>query len=62
MDRPGCYSRSAEGRNQDTPPTLVAAAGDPDIVEKVKQGHQAGTKTFNIHLDGDNLIPFGRVR
>ena len=36
----------------------LAAAGEPDIVEKVKKGHQAGAKTFKVHLDGYNLIPF----
>ena len=39
-------------------PTLVAAAGDPDIVEKLKQGHKAGNKTFKVYIDGFNLIPF----
>ncbi len=39
-------------------PTLVAAAGEPNIVEKVKQGYKAGNKTFKVHLDGYNLIPF----
>jgi arylsulfatase A-like enzyme len=44
--------------HQDMLPTLLAAAGDPAIVEKVKNGHQAGTKTFKAHLDGYNLMPF----
>jgi len=44
--------------HQDMLPTLLAAAGEPDIVEKVKKGHQAGTKSFKVHLDGFNLIPF----
>jgi arylsulfatase len=39
-------------------PTLLAAAGEPDIVEKVKNGHQAGPKTFKVHLDGFDLMPF----
>ena len=43
--------------HQDMLPTLLAAAGEPDIVEKVK-GHQAGSKTFKVHLDGFNLMPF----
>jgi arylsulfatase A-like enzyme len=34
------------------------AAGEPDIVEKVKNGYEAGAKTFKVHLDGYNLIPF----
>jgi arylsulfatase len=44
--------------HQDMLPTLLAAAGEPDIVEKVKQGHKAGSKTFKVHLDGYNLLPF----
>jgi len=39
-------------------PTFVAAAGDPDIKEKLKAGHQANGKTFKVHLDGYNLVPF----
>jgi arylsulfatase A-like enzyme len=39
-------------------PTLAAAAGDPDIVEKLKKGYKAGNKTFNVHIDGYNLLPF----
>jgi arylsulfatase A-like enzyme len=39
-------------------PTLVAAAGDPDIKEKLETGHQAGDKTFKVHLDGYNFLPY----
>ncbi len=39
-------------------PTIVAAAGDPDIKEKLLKGHQAGNKTFKVHLDGYNLVPY----
>ena len=41
----------------DVLPTLVAAAGDPDIVEKLKKGYKAGKKTFKVHIDGYNLLP-----
>ena len=43
---------------QDFIPTFAAAAGEPDIVEKVKKGHKMGDRTFKVHLDGHNLIPF----
>src|SRR5262245_27638904 len=43
--------------HQDMLPTLAAAAGEPDIVEKMKQGYQSGGKTFKVHLDGYNLLP-----
>jgi arylsulfatase len=39
-------------------PTLMAAAGDPDIKEKLLKGHQAGSKTFKVHLDGYNQLPY----
>ena len=39
-------------------PTLLAAAGEPDIVEKLKKGHKAGNKTFKVYIDGYNLLPF----
>jgi arylsulfatase len=39
-------------------PTLVAAAGDPNITEKLLRGYQANGKTFKVHLDGYNLLPY----
>jgi arylsulfatase len=39
-------------------PTLVAAAGDADIVEKLKAGCTIGEKTFRVHIDGYNLLPY----
>jgi arylsulfatase len=39
-------------------PTLCAAAGIPDIKERMKTGFQAGNKTFKVHLDGYNFLPF----
>ena len=37
---------------EDWVPTLVAAAGEPDIKNKLLQGYDAGGKTFKVHLDG----------
>src|SRR5262245_42834706 len=39
-------------------PTFAAAAGEPDIVEKLKKGYKIGETTFKVHLDGFNLLPF----
>jgi arylsulfatase A-like enzyme len=39
-------------------PTLMAAAGDPDIKDNLLRGHQAGSKTFKVHLDGYNQLPY----
>jgi arylsulfatase len=44
--------------HEDLIPTFAAAAGEPDLVEKVKKGYQCGDKNFKVHLDGYNLIPF----
>ena len=42
----------------DWSPTLLAAAGDPDITQKLLKGYQAGDKTFKVHLDGFNQLPY----
>ncbi|MGO7870003.1 arylsulfatase [Rhizobium leguminosarum] len=40
--------------HEDWLPTLVAAAGEPDIAAKLLTGYEAAGKTFNVHLDGYN--------
>ncbi len=37
---------------EDWMPTLVAAAGEPDLKKKLLTGYKAGDKTFKNHLDG----------
>ena len=37
-------------------PTLVAAAGDPDIVDELKQGKKIGGTKYKVHLDGYNQM------
>ena len=44
--------------HQDMLPTLLAAAGEPDIVEKLLAGHTIGDKTYNVHIDGFNMLPY----
>jgi len=44
--------------HQEWLPTLVAAAGEPDIVEKLKTGHEADGKHFSVHIDGYNALPY----
>ncbi len=44
-------------QHHDWLPTFLAVAGEPDIVEKCKKGHQAAGKTFRVHIDGYNLLP-----
>lgn len=39
-------------------PTLMAAAGDSNIKEELLKGHRAGNKTYKVHLDGYNILPY----
>ncbi|VTR91250.1 arylsulfatase : Uncharacterized protein OS=Bradyrhizobium japonicum SEMIA 5079 GN=BJS_03493 PE=4 SV=1: Sulfatase [Gemmata massiliana] len=39
-------------------PTLCAAAGAPDIKEKMAAGTEANGKKFKVHLDGHNFMPY----
>ena len=39
-------------------PTLMAAVGDDQIRQKLLQGHRAGGKSFKVHLDGYNFLPY----
>jgi arylsulfatase len=45
-------------QHHDWLPTLLAAAGDENVVEDLKQGKQYGEKTFKVHIDGYNLLPY----
>jgi arylsulfatase len=38
--------------------TLLAAAGEPDIAEKLKAGHELNGVTYKVHLDGHNQLPY----
>jgi len=38
-------------------PSLLAAAGDATIKERLLKGAQIGDKTFKVHLDGYNQLP-----
>jgi arylsulfatase len=44
--------------HQEWLPTLLAAAGEPEVKEKLLVGHQAGDKNFHVHIDGYNLLPY----
>jgi arylsulfatase len=44
--------------HQEWLPTVLAAAGEPAIVEKLAKGHQAGEKNFHVHIDGFNMLPY----
>ena len=38
--------------------TLLAAVGEPDIADKVRAGFKVGDRTFKVHLDGFNMLPY----
>jgi arylsulfatase len=44
--------------HEDWLPTFLAAAGVPDVVEKLKKGYRASGKTWKVHLDGYNFMPY----
>jgi arylsulfatase A-like enzyme len=44
--------------HQDWMPTLLAAAGEQDIKEKLLQGYKAGSKTFKVQIDGYDMLPY----
>jgi arylsulfatase len=46
------------GSHQDMLPTLLAAAGDPNVSQKLLDGYKVGDKTFRVHIDGINMIPY----
>jgi arylsulfatase A-like enzyme len=43
---------------EDIVPTIMAAAGVPDVKEQLLAGYQAGDKHFRVHLDGYNQLPY----
>jgi arylsulfatase A-like enzyme len=46
-------------QHHDWLPTFLAAAGEPDVIDKLKAGgHEADGKTFKAHIDGYNLLPY----
>ncbi|HRK95866.1 MAG TPA: arylsulfatase [Rhodospirillales bacterium] len=53
---PGAISNEVM-HHMDWLPTFAAAAGQPDIKEKLLNGHEAGARTFKVHLDGYNFLP-----
>jgi len=43
---------------EDWMPTLLAAVGEPDVKEKLLNGHKADGKKFKVHLDGYDFLPY----
>jgi arylsulfatase len=57
---PGTVTNALMGHN-DWLPTLSAVAGEPALVDKLKQGYQANGKTYKVHLDGHDQSAFLRT-
>jgi len=39
-------------------PTFMAVVGDPNITDKLLKGYNVDGKTFKVHLDGYNQLPY----
>ncbi|HTO60604.1 MAG TPA: arylsulfatase [Bradyrhizobium sp.] len=44
--------------HEDFIPTFAAAAGETGLADKLRTGFALNGKTFKVHLDGRNLLPF----
>jgi arylsulfatase A-like enzyme len=55
--KPGSVSNQIVS-HMDWLPTFLAMAGDPDVKDKLLKGYKVGSKTFKVHLDGYNLLPY----
>ena len=45
-------------QHHDWLPTFLSAAGDAEIVDKLKAGHTIGDTTYKVHIDGYDLVPY----
>jgi len=53
--KPGTINNGIHS-HEDMMPTLLAAAGVPDVKEKLLKGYSVAGKTFKAHLDGYNMM------
>lgn len=44
--------------HEDMLPTIMAAVGEPDIKEKLIDGHRAMGRNYKVHIDGYNMLPY----
>jgi arylsulfatase A-like enzyme len=45
-------------QHHDWLPTFLAAAGDTSTVDELKQGKSIGDRTYKVHIDGYDLLPY----
>jgi arylsulfatase len=55
--KPGTISNQIVS-GMDWLPTFLAAAGDPEVKDKLLQGYAIGDMTYKVHLDGYNLAAY----
>ncbi len=55
--RPGSVSNDIMS-HLDWMPTFLAAAGAPDVKQKLLSGYTIGDMTYKVHLDGFNFVPY----
>jgi arylsulfatase A-like enzyme len=54
--KPGTWNNQIM-HHMDWMPTLLAAAGDPDIKDELLKGVSANGRDYKVHLDGYNMLP-----
>ncbi len=52
------HGRTRSSRVMDWFPTLLAAAGNPDIKDQLLKGTGPGGMAHKVHLDGYNILPY----
>lgn len=55
--QPGTVSNDVMA-HLDWMPTLLAAAGAPEVKDKLLTGYKAAGRNFKVHLDGYNFLPY----
>ena len=55
--KPGTVSNEIMS-HLDWMPTLLAAAGAPDVPQQLLSGYKVADMTYKVHLDGYNFVPY----
>jgi arylsulfatase A-like enzyme len=55
--KPGSVSNEIVSHH-DWLPTLLAAAGMPDVMDRLEAGCTIGDRTYKVHIDGFNFLPY----
>jgi arylsulfatase A-like enzyme len=55
---PASLVRNGISSHEDVMPTLMAAAGNSNIIEELKKGKKIGNMNYKVHLDGFNNLDY----